>query len=150
MEKSLPHTPNLRRGTLATLALALLTWASWQPPSPPVDAPTNAVTHLRVGGLRDPTQALELAARVRALDGVAECQLSVVTQLAVVRYYPDQLSEADLCRTLSAGGAYAVVRRPAPIEPQTAGASYPGLSHYAATRDRLRYALNVRRLFARI
>ena len=150
MVQFLPNIGPWSGRTLAALVIVLLTWANWQEPERQKASPTTQLAVWRVGGLTDPRQALALDQRLRALDGVTACELNATTQLAVVSYNPEQLSEADVRRALATGGAY-VVTRPSLAVAEAGGFVQPSASSpavYLAAFSRLRNALNVRRLFA--
>mgnify|MGYP002777017035 CR=1 FL=1 len=138
---------------VALPVLALLTWAGWEEPSLHHYAAPTRLTIVRVGGLTDATRAQELYQRIRSLDGVTACTITPATQLAVVAYETEHLSEAEVRRALSAGGAYAV----APAALAAASSDHAGPARpqcpvpasYLVAIDRFRFALNVRRLFVR-
>ncbi|WP_400192832.1 hypothetical protein [Hymenobacter sp. B81] len=122
----------LRRLALGGL-LGLLGWASWEAPRRPAPTEPIRLVRLRVAGLRTPQQARALEQQLRAVPGVTASTFHAPTQVLTLRYRAPEVSAGELTRIVSVGGVLPV---------QVLPAAAPGYGPL----ERLRYALNLRRL----
>ena len=141
---------SLFAGLFALLLVSLLTWANWQEPNLHDYVPSASISLLHVGGLSDPARAASLERRIAVLDGVTDCNLNSQTQVAVVTHYPDQISLADIRRSLSNNGAYVVTEQAFVPAAAATGPQCPVPAGYLVALEKLRFALNFRRFFIQV
>ncbi|GAA4383933.1 hypothetical protein [Hymenobacter koreensis] len=128
----------------AAMAAALFTWSSWEEPSLHEYAPPTEFITLSAPALQEGPAAVQLQARAQALPGVTACALRPQKQLLTVAYNPERLSAAELCRELGN-------LRPLPVAaPDPAGRQCPVPPGYVQAMERVRFALNLRRLYVSI
>ena len=126
----------------AAAVLTLLTWSSWQEPSLHDYAPPTTFATLSAPALRPGPAAARLQARITALPGVTACALRPDKQLLTLAYNPELLSAEQLYARLGL--------RPLPVAPPNpAVRQCPVPAGYVLVAERLRFALNLRRLFVR-
>ena len=120
--------------------LALFAWSSWQEPSLHEYAPPTTFITLSAPALRPGPEAARLQTQLAALPGVTACALRPDKQLLTLAYNPDKLSAEQLCARLGL--------RPLPVAPpDPAVRQCPVPAGYVLVAERLRFALNLRRLF---
>lgn len=138
------HNRFLQAG-LALLVL-LLVWASWDEPSLHNYARPVRFLQVQVDGLAAPAEAATVQRQVAAVPGVAACVINSNTQTATVLFHEEDISEADIERVLSVGGTFRITRpQLAPAAPT--GRQCPVPPGYLDALDKIRFALNLRRLF---
>ncbi|PJJ48519.1 hypothetical protein [Hymenobacter chitinivorans] len=125
-------------GVLAVLAL--LVWSSWTEPSLHEYAPTTEFITLSAPSLHPGPAAQQLQARAQALPGVTACALRPDKQLLTLAYHPDEVTADEVRRRL--GLRPLAVAAPDPSERQC-----PVPAGYVLALERVRFALNLRRLF---
>ncbi|UOQ54317.1 hypothetical protein [Hymenobacter cellulosivorans] len=137
----LQHLLRPRAWKVGVLALlALLVWGSWTEPSLHEYAPTTEFITLSAPDLRPGPAAERLQARTQALPGVTACALRPDKQLLTVAYHPDELTADELSQQLGL--------RPLPtVAPDPAERQCPVPPGYVLALERVRFALNLRRLF---
>ncbi|MBC6988117.1 hypothetical protein [Hymenobacter sp. BT491] len=137
------------KSLLVVVLLILLTWASWEDPSLHDYVEPVSILQLQIDGLRTPPQAVHLQQQMAAVPGVAACSINARTQLATLLYHAGTVSEAELLRVVSVGGVFAVAKlEPAPRANDRRQCPVP--PGYTTALERIRFALNLRRLFVRI
>jgi hypothetical protein len=125
---------------LALLVVGLLVWGSWSEPNLHEFAPTTEFITLNAPALRPGPAAQQLQARAQALPGVTACALRPDKQLLTLAYHPDQLTAEELCQQLGL--------QPLPMAaPDPAARQCPVPAGYVLALERIRFALNLRRLF---
>lgn len=142
---------SFRRLALVSLLClaALVVWASWEEPNLHDYAKPVQVALLRVEGIRSPAQAQALEQQLGAVPGVAACTFNARTQVATLLYHAAEVSEAELTRIVSVGGTLPV--QPLAVAAAPASARQcPVPPGYLLALERVRFALNLRRLFVRV
>ena len=126
----------------AAAVLALFTWSSWQEPSLHEYAPPTTFVTLSAPALRPGPESARLRAQITALPGITACALRPDKQLLTLAYNPELLSPAQLYARLGL--------RPLPVAPPDPTVRQcPVPAGYVLVAERLRFALNLRRLFVR-
>ncbi|GAB2960918.1 hypothetical protein GCM10027048_31070 [Hymenobacter coalescens] len=122
----------------------MLTWGSWEEPSLHEYAPPVEFVTLNAPGLQPGPASQQLQARATALPGVTACAVRPDKQLLTVAYNPDRLSAEQLSRAL--GNLH-----PLPVPPPDPTVRQcPVPPGYVLALERLRFALNLRRLYVTI
>jgi len=128
----------------ASLVLvSLLTWSSWQAPALSSYARPSQYVVLEAPYLRAGPDSARLQARVAALPGINACAIRPAKQLLVVAYNPDSLSQEQLCQRLG------VKAQPTPL-PNPTARQCPVPAGYVLALEKIRFSLNLRRLFVHI
>ncbi|MGI4835695.1 MAG: hypothetical protein ACRYFK_19745 [Janthinobacterium lividum] len=122
---------------------ALLGWGSWQAPNLSSYARAAEFVVLDAPRLQPGADSARLQARVTALPGITACAIRPAKQLLVVAYNPDSLSQAQLCQRLGLSAQ-------APPLPSPAARQCPVPAGYVLALEKVRFALNLRRLFTHL
>lgn len=139
----LPAASRCRLLGVLLATAGLLAWGSWQPPSLSSYARPAEFIILDAPRLYPGPDSARLQARVEALPGITACAIRPAKQLLVVAYNPDSLSQQQLCRQLGLA--------PHPLPPPDPSARQcPVPTGYVVALERLRFVLNLRRLFVRL
>ncbi|SNR44724.1 heavy-metal-associated domain-containing protein [Hymenobacter mucosus] len=127
------------------LLVLLLIWGSWEEPALHQYVQPVTILQLQVEGLHTPAQ-VATSQQVAAVPGVAACVINAHTQVATVLFHEADVSEQEIERVLSVGGAFRVTR-PITVAQAPSGRQCPVPASYLETLDRIRFAFNLRRLF---
>lgn len=123
--------------------LALLTWGSWQDPDlSQYTRPVNYVI-LDAPTLQPGADSARLQGRVERLPGVTACAIRPAKQLLVVAFNPDSMSQQQLCQRLG------LAAQPTP-PPNPTARQCPVPTGYVVLLEKIRFALNLRRLFIHV
>ncbi|MBX0291179.1 heavy-metal-associated domain-containing protein [Hymenobacter sp. HSC-4F20] len=128
------------------LVVVVLGWASWEDPSLHNYARPVRFLQVQVEGLAVPAEAATVQRQLAAVPGVAACVINSRTQVATVLFHEEDIAEADIERVLSVGGTFRITR-PQLAPAASTGRQCPVPASYLETLDRIRFALNLRRLF---
>ncbi|TGE21152.1 hypothetical protein [Hymenobacter metallicola] len=128
------------QAVLGLLLVAVLVWSSWEEPSLHDYAPPTEFLTLAAPTLQPGPAAKQLQARAAALPGVTACALRADKQLLTLAFNPEQLTAEEVCRRLAL--------KPLPLAaPAPNARQCPVPAGYIVALERLRFALNLRRLF---
>ena len=107
------------------------------------------LVQLHVSGLRSLVQVGAAQQQVAAVQGVQACVINQHTHVATVLYREADVSADEIERVLSVGGEFQVTR-PAPVAYASVARECPVPASYLQTLERVRFSLNLRRLFVHI
>jgi hypothetical protein len=128
-------------------AAALLLWANWQEPNlHDYPAPVR-VDALQVVGVQPGAQATALRTRLLQAPGITACTVSPDAHAVAYTYHPDETTPAQVRQHLAS--AFQVQEYSAAAAP-VAGPQCPVPVGYLVALERVRFALNLRRLFVRV
>lgn len=134
------------RLALGGLALLLL-WSNWQEPNLH-DYPTPVtVGALQVAGVQPGPQAAVLHTRLLQLPGITACTVSADAHAVAYTYHPDEITPAQVQQQVAS--AFQVREYHAPAG-AAVGPQCPVPTGYFVALERLRFALNLRRLFIKV
>ncbi|MGY3090681.1 hypothetical protein ACVWYF_003742 [Hymenobacter sp. UYAg731] len=137
----------LRRWWWLVLPVAILVWANWQAPEMHhYMQPADSVIW-QLAPLESPDAARTLETRLSAQPGVAACSVSPRTSCIALVYHPDEATPDDLYRAIGQSG-FRVITNP-PVQTSTAR-QCPVPAGYFVFLDKVRFALNLRRLFVSV
>lgn len=126
-------------------AASLLTWASWQEPSLHDYPQPISVAAVRLAG---PGTALAaMHDQVVRLPGITACTVNADARSLAFTYHPDEVTPAQVCQQLPAAWHAQLYQAPMQL---VAGPQCPVPQGYLVALDRLRFALNLRRLFVNV
>lgn len=129
-------------------AAALLLWANWQEPNLH-DYPTPVtVGAMRVAGVQPGPQAEALHTRLLQLPGITACTVSADAHAVAYTYHPDEITPAQVQQQV-ASAAFRVQEYHAPAA-AVVGPQCPVPTGYIVALERLRFALNLRRIFINV
>ncbi|UOQ73928.1 hypothetical protein [Hymenobacter cellulosilyticus] len=128
---------------LLALVVAILVWSSWEEPSLHEYAPPSAFLILSAPGLQPGPGAQQLQNQATALPGVTACAVRPEKQLLTLAYNPDELTAEQVCQKL----ALQPLSMPAP-DPLARQCPVP--AGYILALEKVRFALNLRRLLVNI
>jgi hypothetical protein len=125
---------------IVALLVALFVWSSWEEPSLHEYTTQTEFITLNAPGLQPGPAAERLQARIAALPGITAVALRADKQLLTLGYNPEELTQEQLCQTLAL--------RPLPVPaPDPTVRQCPVPAGYVLALERVRFALNLRRLF---
>ena len=127
--------------------VALMAWANWQEPD--LHAYTAPITTviLQVDGVQSAGHALELEQRLSAEPGVSACSVRPQPGVAALVYNPALTTVPALIGACTRAGLTRAIAMPR-AQPLAANAAQcPVPTGYVVALDRLRFALNLRRLW---
>lgn len=128
------------------MAVIVVGWASWEDPSLHNYARPVRFLQVQVEGLAVPAEAATVQRQLAAVPGVAACVINSHTQVATVLYHEEDIAQADIERVLSVGGTFRITR-PQLVHAAPTDRQCPVPASYLETLGRIRFALNLRRLF---
>ncbi|MCB2379373.1 hypothetical protein LGH70_17375 [Hymenobacter sp. BT635] len=120
--------------------MSVLVWSSWEEPNLHEYAPPVEFITLNAPNLQPGPAARQLQMQAQALPGVTACALRADKQLLMLAFNPEQLTAEQICRKL------ALTALPAQA-PDPTVRQCPVPPGYVMALERLRFALNLRRLF---
>lgn len=124
--------------------VGLLTWASWQEPNlHDYPQPVN----LAAMQLASPEAATAMHDRVVALPGITACTVSADNHALAFTYHPDETTPAQVYQQLPAAWHARLYQAPAQL---VTGPQCPVPQGYLVALERVRFALNLRRLFVKV
>ncbi|TGE17011.1 hypothetical protein [Hymenobacter elongatus] len=128
---------------LAILLGCVFVWSSWEDPSLHEYAPPVEFIMLNTPRLQAGAEAERLQARAAALPGVTAAAIRPDKQLLTLAYNPEKLTAEPLCQQLAL--------QPVPVAaPDPTARQYPVPAGYGLALERLRFALNLRRIFVAV
>lgn len=126
--------------------VALLLWASWDAPEMHHYVRPVEVAVWQLAPLPSPAAAQTLATRLATEPGVSACSVSPRTNCVAFVYHPGEANLLELYQAISRHGARVIDNPPAPtIAPAIRQCPVP--TGYVLLLDKVRFALNLRRLF---
>jgi hypothetical protein len=128
------------------LALLLL-WANWQEPNLHDYPAPVTVGALRLAGVQPGAQANALHARLLQVPGITACTISADAHALAFTYHPDVVSPTQVQRLVAR--SYQAQEYVAPATP-VVGPQCPVPQGYLVALEKLRFTLNLRRLFIRV
>ena len=123
---------------------SMLAWASWQEPNLHDYPPPISVAALR---LASPGTVPAMHDQLVALPGITACTVSPDAHSLAFTYRPDEVTPAQVCQQLPAAWHAQLYEAPAQTVP---GPQCPVPQGYIVAIERLRFALNLRRLFVKV
>ena len=140
-------TARLRRWWWLVFPVAVLVWANWQAPEMHHYVhPADSVIW-QLAPLESPEAAHALEAQLTTQPGVAACSVSPRTNCIALVYHPDEATPDALYQAIGQSG-FRVITSP-PARP-SAARQCPMPAGYFLFLDRVRFALNLRRLFVSV
>ena len=128
-------------------AVALLLWANWQEPNLHDYPAPIGVGALQVTGVQPGPQALALHNCLVQLPGITACTVSPDAHAVAYTYHPDETTPAQVQQQVAA--TFRVQPYHAPAAP-VVGPQCPVPVGYITALERVRFALNLRRLFVKV
>ncbi|MGI4862930.1 MAG: hypothetical protein ACRYFZ_03350 [Janthinobacterium lividum] len=125
----------------------LLLWSNWQEPNLHDYPAPVTVGALRVAGVQPGPQATALHARLLQLPGITACTVSADAQAVAYTYHPDEITPAQVQQQVASGFRVQEYHAPAAA---IVGPQCPVPTGYIVALERLRFALNLRRLFVKV
>ena len=135
------------RLALGCVALLLL-WSNWQEPNLhdyPVPVTVGA---LQVTGVQPGPQAAALHARLLQLPGITACTVSADAHAVAYTYHPNEITPAQVQQQVAS--AFSGVQEYHAPAAAVVGPQCPVPTGYIVALERLRFALNLRRLFVKV
>ena len=132
---------------MATCLVGLLLWANWQEPNLHDYSTPASVSALRLEGVQPGAQAAALHARLLRVPGITACTVSADAHALAFTYYPDVITPAHVRQLIAR--SYQAQEYVAPATP-VVGPQCPVPQGYIVALEKLRFALNLRRLFIRV
>ena len=126
---------------------ALLLWANWQEPNLHDYSAPISVSALQVTGVQPGPQATALHTRLMQLPGITACTVSADAHAVAYTYHPDEITPAQVQQQIAP--VFQVQQYQAPAVP-VVGPQCPVPLGYVTALERLRFALNLRRLFVKV
>ncbi|TVT41649.1 hypothetical protein FNT36_09460 [Hymenobacter setariae] len=124
--------------------MALLLWANWQEPNLHDYSAPISVGALRVAGSLPATEAAKLHTQLIQMPGITACTVQAGAHAVAYTYRPDEITPAQVQQQLAP--AFRVQTYEAPAAP-VMGPQCPVPQGYIMALEKLRFALNLRRLF---
>ncbi len=128
-------------------AAALLLWSNWQEPNLHDYPSPIGVGALQVAGVQPGPQAVALHTRLMQIPGITACTVSADAHAVAYTYHPDEVTPAQVQQQVAP--AFQVQEYHAPAAP-VVGPQCPVPLGYVTALERLRFALNLRRLFVKV
>ena len=131
----------------ALVALALLTWGSWNEPNLHDYPAPIQVGMWQVADVQPGPAAIDLHDQLLQLPGITACTVSADAHSVAYTYHPDETTPATVQAALAPGFQLRAYQAPAVA---ATGPQCPVPAGYVLALERIRFAFNLRRLFVKV